>query len=316
MPKFVIHKKGTPPERPARTPVEPKNTLKFASKSTVAEPQSLEPVTLSPQPEAVSNNDREVAELYHAELDARKDQIFAYHEWVQAMASDWTLESAAEILMILIRAIFYDAAAIVITTPEGSDFLKPACRGFRYSPGRQILETWKQSLVPGESRGLHWSKLIDTLENPSPVSLWLATEGLCSCGYIPVQDGSRIYGFILIGSREGHCTDEFSNTILMLCAQRLSLALAFNRIENENDRLRQSSGAPISTAPRLSSQAATDIRELRVQLSVAQDFAHLLKNAAALPAEQITMSASGCSGALQTALAKLDHLIADLPPES
>lgn len=249
----------------------------------------------------------QLAELYHAELDAQKDQMFAYQELGNTLTlTEWTWETVAESLMILTRALFYDTVALVMVNDAGNTVMPPVCRGFRYEPGAQIVAHWNKALSP--VHGLCWETVLDSVCEPSPVSAWLSAERFCSCGYIPIQDSTRIYGFIIIGSRELHSTDDFSLMILRLSAQRIALAAA---LQNTRRKKPASQFTPTLASSTVTSEFDSKrLKELQIKLSVALDFSHILKNAEHIPAERVATTSRDCCDTLKEAMEMLTELMA------
>lgn len=312
--KLLIHKKSSP-KIAHKTITTSRGQASASPAAPTANPAAEAPPLFIPKasqpiqpsaPQPVHDNSNELADLYRAELDALKDQMFAYQELGFAlMTTDWTADTIIESLMVLTRTLLYDAVALVLLDDDGKSLAAPALRGFHYRPSPQISVFW--SKAHSSKMGLDWELILDSVCDPTPVSGWLAAERFCSCGLIPVQDDKRIYGFILIGSRELHATDDFSMAILRLSAQRIAQSLAFRALKQ------QSGTASPAPAPTPVAEAKVvvppQLAEVKAKLSFATDLAHLLRNAAQMPADRVALTAADCAEATKAAADLLGQIL-------
>jgi hypothetical protein len=107
-------------------------------------------------------------------------------------------------------------------------------RGYQKPPQKEIFDLWETCIV-ADVPTINWIKLMGLAEDTqTPLAAWIVDESLQQFGYVPVQDGGKILGFIVVANHQKKEASPFASIIMELCGGRLGLNLGF-ALKNKAD---------------------------------------------------------------------------------
>ncbi len=157
-----------------------------------------------------------------------KEELSTYLEICDSMLGQkWNPDDITDILNILIIALGYDKFALA--TVEDLNLNSFKYYGFKKSPNDDVFKLWIESLSE-EKDSIDWGKfMLAVKESKSDLSEWLYEESINKVGYIPIHDGLKVYGFILVASDNDKKISSIASQLLEICGSRFGLAIALSK---------------------------------------------------------------------------------------
>lgn len=176
-------------------------------------------------------------DLLEIEMENIEEQINNYLEFCDTISGKaWAPEDIIDILYVMTMSMDLDAVSIILIDPEKPEhFLPVVVRGFKSKPTDDVIELLESAIIP-EKPSINWDKLISiTGETEVVLAMWLLHEGLKSFSYVPIHDGQRIFGFLMLGNYEKKEHSPIRNQIMELSGGRLGLTLVVNAEEEDDE---------------------------------------------------------------------------------
>ncbi|MCK5844438.1 MAG: hypothetical protein KAG97_07000 [Victivallales bacterium] len=131
-----------------------------------------------------------------------------------------------DLIHVLVMSLNLNVVSMaLIDSAMNGKFKQVVSRGYDIPPTREVVECWEMALTAkGE---LLWDKLMSiATDKKNELAYWIIKENLDSVGYVPIRDGKKLYGFILVASKTNKEQSILKSELLEACGSRLGLAYA------------------------------------------------------------------------------------------
>jgi hypothetical protein len=229
------------------------------------------------------------------EIEQLKEQLQNYLEVCDSISGVvWEPKDIVDIIHVMARSLDFDTVSIFVLDHNNPDEFSPlVSRGYKTPPTAEIINDWKECLVP-DANTINWGKLMRHAEKTdTPLARWIIHEGLNSMGYVPIHDGTRTYGFILVASYEKRESSPVASGLFEMCGGRLGLSINSNSCKRGGDWPQ----AVLETS-----------REIRDQFTLIMGYVEMMREAGQLTYEEIIAFTDNCTRALTESIQLLDRM--------